>query len=217
MSSPAPNLQALEQWAASLLQRLTPAQRQRLLRDVAQHLRRTTENNMRRQQGPDGQNWEKRSKKRTTSNKPQRYVYKAKDGHIRELEMSSYVYDERGQVGYDKEAGGIRTMLGTGKLRKLHPQHGSGGGKPKEKVAPLFDKLRRPRWLKAKAQGNAAVVEFAGKAQRIAAVHHFGRRDRVSAGRMHTYSARPLLGITDAERKKIQDMIVHHLHSGGST
>ena len=24
-------------------------------------------------------------------------------------------------------------------------------------------------------------------------------------------------GITDAERKKIQDMIVHHLHSGGST
>ena len=60
MSSPAPNLQALEQWAASLLQRITPAQRQRLLSTVAQHLRRTTENNMRRQQGPDGQAWEKR-------------------------------------------------------------------------------------------------------------------------------------------------------------
>ena len=156
MSSPAPNLQALEQWAASLLQRITPAQRQRLLRDVAQHLRRTNEGTMRKQQSPDGQEWEKRL--------PQ------KKGSLREK---------------------ART--------------------------PLFDKLRRPRWLKAKAQGNAAVVEFAGKAQRIAAVHHFGRRDRVSAGRMHTYSARPLLGITDAERKKIQDMIVHHLHSGGST
>ena len=39
---------------------------------------------------------------------------------------------------------------------------------------PMFAKLRQQKNLKARAQGGAAVVEFMGRAQRIARVHHFG-------------------------------------------
>lgn len=78
---------------------------------------------------------------------------------------------------------------------------------------PMFEKLRRARWLKAQAQGGTAVVQFAGRAARIAAVHHWGETDDVNPGRgpSYSYPARALLGISPEDAELIHDTIIQHL------
>jgi len=76
---------------------------------------------------------------------------------------------------------------------------------------PMFAKLRQQKNLKARAQGGAAVVEFMGRAQRIARVHHFGETDAVNrAGPQYTYPARELLGITDDDANTLRDALLAH-------
>jgi phage virion morphogenesis protein len=78
---------------------------------------------------------------------------------------------------------------------------------------PMFQKIRQGKYLSAKAQGNsAAVVEFTSRAQRIAAVHHFGLTDKVQpGGPSYTYPARELLGITPADIETLRDALLDHL------
>jgi phage virion morphogenesis protein len=76
----------------------------------------------------------------------------------------------------------------------------------------MFAKLRTAKYLKAKGVNGDAVVEFAGSVQRMALVHHYGLRDRPSRGAKATpYEARPLLGISDADRLTIEDEITRYL------
>jgi phage virion morphogenesis protein len=59
----------------------------------------------------------------------------------------------------------------------------------------MFAKLRTAKYLKTAATADSASVEFAGEVQRIARVHHYGLRDRVSRkGPIIRYSPRQLLG-----------------------
>lgn len=44
----------------------------------------------------------------------------------------------------------------------------------------MFAKLRTTKYLKAVSSANSDSVEFAGQVQRIARVHHYGLRHRVS-------------------------------------
>lgn len=61
----------------------------------------------------------------------------------------------------------------------------------------MFAKLRTTKYLKTAATADSASVEFAGQVQRIARVHHYGLRDRVSRrGPEVRYSERRLLGVT---------------------
>lgn len=79
----------------------------------------------------------------------------------------------------------------------------------------MFKKLRLASYLKASGNSAAAVVEFAAAVQRIAQVHHHGLRDRVNQRRAGgpevTYTARPLLGISDADTERLRDLILDHL------
>lgn len=78
---------------------------------------------------------------------------------------------------------------------------------------PMMAKLRQMKNLKAKSEGGAAaVVEFAGRAERIARVHHFGESDAVKpGGPRYQYPARPLLGITEADLQTVRDVVLRHL------
>lgn len=59
----------------------------------------------------------------------------------------------------------------------------------------MFAKLRTTKYLKAVASEDSASVEFESRVQRIARVHHYGLRDRVSRkGPVITYPHRRLLG-----------------------
>ncbi|MBF4113339.1 phage virion morphogenesis protein [Enterobacter cloacae] len=62
----------------------------------------------------------------------------------------------------------------------------------------MFAKLRTTKYLKTAASADSASVQFAGKVQRIARVHHYGLRDRVSRkGSRVRYAERRLLGFNN--------------------
>lgn len=76
----------------------------------------------------------------------------------------------------------------------------------------MFAKLRTAKYLKTAASADTASVQFAGQVQRIAQVHHYGLRDRVSRrGPEVQYTERRLLGvnseITSFIRDKLFDVI----------
>jgi hypothetical protein len=72
--------------------------------------------------------------------------------------------------------------------------------------------LGRAKNLKARGEDGAAVVEFAGRAQRIVRMHHFGKTDAVNpGGPRYDYPARPLIGINAMDTEDIREAIVQML------
>lgn len=77
---------------------------------------------------------------------------------------------------------------------------------------PMFRKLRTARHVKAQGFTNEAVVQFMGRAARIARVHHYGLRDQVApGGAQYDYPARPLLGVPDVLADRLVDHILQQL------
>ncbi|MFP2424271.1 phage virion morphogenesis protein [Pseudescherichia vulneris] len=141
------NLQQVDAWLAALLANLEPAARKRMMRDLAQQLRRNQQNNIRLQRNPDGTGYE-----------PRRVTARTKKGRIKRQ---------------------------------------------------MFAKLRTTKYLKTAATADSASVQFDGQVQRIARVHHYGLRDRVSRrGPEVRYAERRLLGIN----KESIDLTLDILH-----
>ncbi|WP_145590348.1 phage virion morphogenesis protein [Yersinia aleksiciae] len=88
--------------------------------------------------------------------------------------------------------------------------------KPKGRIKrEMFAKLRTARYMKANSSPDEAVVEFAGRVERMAAVHHFGLRDRPNAHSKDVqYDERPLLGFSQIDHylieKTILEALSHH-------
>ncbi|MEH0874571.1 phage virion morphogenesis protein [Pectobacterium cacticida] len=92
--------------------------------------------------------------------------------------------------------------------RKAQPIKGKKGRVKRQ----MFKKLRTAKYLKAKGTADAASVEFIGRVQRIARVHHYGLRDRPSRNGVDVqYEARPLLGFSDREIKEVEELLIAHL------
>lgn len=73
----------------------------------------------------------------------------------------------------------------------------------------MFAKLRTTKYLKAVASQDAASVEFESRVQRIARVHHYGLRDRVSRkGAEVRYAKRRLLGLNSELVALIDEVIM---------
>lgn len=143
------NLHKVDEWLAALLANLEPAARQRMMRELAQELRRTQQQNIRLQRNPDGTGYE-----------PRRVTARTKKGRIK---------------------------------RKM------------------FTELRTTKYLKTASSADSASVEFAGQVQRIARVHHYGLRDRVSRrGPEVQYVSRQLLGINKS-KDEICSILLHWL------
>lgn len=91
-------------------------------------------------------------------------------------------------------------------------KHRSRDARGRLRQGPMFKKLRLSRHLRAHALSHEAVVEFVGRAARIARVHHYGLRDRVSeGGAEYQYPARELLGVSDAQLDDLTDLILEHI------
>lgn len=94
------------------------------------------------------------------------------------------------------------------KPRKAQPLRGKKGRIKRE----MFAKLRTAKYMKAKDTGDAAVVEFTGRVQRLARVHHFGLRDRPSRNSKEVnYDKRPLLGYDSTMYEIITHEIIKNL------
>ncbi|MBW4205326.1 phage virion morphogenesis protein [Enterobacter cloacae] len=144
------DLQRVDDWLAALLANLEPAARNRMMRQLAQELRRSQQQNIRLQRNPDGTTFE-----------PRRVTARSKKGRIKRQ---------------------------------------------------MFAKLRTTKYLKTAATADSASVQFDGKVQRIARVHHYGLRDRVRRnGPEARYPARRLLGVNDELEKATRDMLLRWL------
>ena len=141
------NLHKVDEWLAALLANLEPAARQRMMRELAQELRRNQQNNIRLQRNPDGSGYE-----------PRKVTSRTKKGRIKRQ---------------------------------------------------MFSKLRTAKYLKTAASADSASVQFVGKTQRIARVHHYGLRDRVSRkGPVVSYVKRRLLGFDKKINKNILERLL---------
>ncbi|EOY1004305.1 phage virion morphogenesis protein [Klebsiella pneumoniae] len=146
-------LQEVDAWLDALLVGLEPAARKRMMRDLAQQLRRSQQKNIRMQRNPDG-----------TAYEPRRVAARTKRGRIRRQ---------------------------------------------------MFAKLRTTKYLKAVASQDAASVEFESRVQRIARVHHYGLRDRVSRkGPEVKYAERRLLGVNNEVEELTRDILLHWIIRG---
>lgn len=144
------NLHKVDEWLTALLANLEPAARQRMMRELAQELRRNQQQNIRLQRNPDGS-------------------------------------------GYEPRKVSVRTKKGRIKRQ-------------------MFSKLRTAKYLKTAANADSASVQFEGKVQRIARVHHYGLRDRVIRnGLQIQYTKRRLLGINSALRTEIKHSLIQYL------
>ncbi|HCT2231201.1 phage virion morphogenesis protein [Enterobacter hormaechei subsp. steigerwaltii] len=144
------DLQRVDGWLAALLANLEPAARNRMMRQLAQELRRSQQQNIRLQRNPDG-----------TAFEPRRLTARSKKGRIKRQ---------------------------------------------------MFAKLRTTKYLKTAATADSASVQFDGKVQRIARVHHYGLRDRVRRnGPEARYPARRLLGVNDEVETITRDTLLRWL------
>ncbi|MBY7209358.1 phage virion morphogenesis protein [Enterobacter hormaechei] len=144
------DLQRVDDWLAALLANLEPAARNRMMRQLAQELRRSQQQNIRLQRNPDGTTFE-----------PRRVTARSKKGRIKRQ---------------------------------------------------MFAKLRTTKYLKTAATTDSASVQFDGKVQRIARVHHYGLRDRVRRnGPEARYPARRLLGVNDEVETITRDTLLRWL------
>jgi phage virion morphogenesis protein len=91
--------------------------------------------------------------------------------------------------------------------RKPQPKLKQGRGRLRRK---MFFKISNPTWLKARASEQQAVVEFVGTANRLATIHQYGLKDRIK-GREIRYPARELLGITNQEVERLEELLLAHL------
>jgi phage virion morphogenesis protein len=85
--------------------------------------------------------------------------------------------------------------------------------KPKGRIKrEMFAKLRTARYMKTNSNPNEAVVEFAGRVERMAAVHHFGLRDRPNAHSKDVqYDERPLLGFSQQDIAIVEHAVMESL------
>lgn len=92
--------------------------------------------------------------------------------------------------------------------RKRQPVKGKKGRVKRE----MFTKLRTNRYMKAKGTNEAAVVEFVGRVQRIARVHHFGLKERTGFNSAAIeYPTRQLLGFSYKDIDFVSTTIINNL------
>jgi phage virion morphogenesis protein len=73
----------------------------------------------------------------------------------------------------------------------------------------MFSKLRTAKYLKTVASADSASVEFVGQVQRIARIHHYGLRDRVSRRAPEVrYAERKLLGFDKESKELVSNYLI---------
>ncbi|EMY0612680.1 phage virion morphogenesis protein [Serratia marcescens] len=89
------------------------------------------------------------------------------------------------------------------------PQGRSKKGRIRRK---MFSKLQTTRFMKTATTADEAAVYFAGSVMRIARVHHYGLRDKVSKrGPTVKYDARELFGFSGESLKFITNILLKNI------
>ncbi|HCO6056490.1 TPA: phage virion morphogenesis protein [Escherichia coli] len=188
---------------------LSPQALSRIAGQLARELRRSQQQRMRAQKAPDGTQWEPRRRRISRLQQRIRFIWNNETRTLKNWHHGSGKYGQT-ITGWDEDRSGIRTFYRSDILRFLEIRT-RRINRDTTKTVPMFAKLRTARYLKVKADASGVTVGYSGVAARIARVHQFGERDRVAAGMYTDYPARELLGITPADERLIQRIIMDNI------
>lgn len=213
----AEDLAQLHTLASSMLELLEPGQRRTYLRAMAGDIRKTNQARMARQVAPDGSPWAKRKPRgrQKPATRAVRFLYPSGGmGAPRLVDMRSWIGRGDMMIGFDREADGLRTFRKDRVIRWITAEGSAETGdvpttKRKARGASMFRGLRSSKYLKQGSGDEEAWIEFAGKAARLARVHHYGLRDRVAIdGPEADYPERPLIGFAPSDEAKILNSFI---------
>lgn len=227
MADRADELARLKEIAGAVLEGMAPAQRSRLMRRMAQDIRRSQQRRIAAQVAPDGAAWPPRKPRREAkpASRAVRFLYRKANGEVRLADLRSWAGRGSSITGFDREAEGIRTFLKSRIARHLPPAgpadpgampdsiSGRRGG-TKSRARKMFAGLRTAKHLRAGATPGEAWVAFTSRADRIARIHHYGLRDRVTPDGPETdYPQRELLGFSQADEEHLLALFLDHVDS----
>lgn len=211
------DLHALEDWAGALLARLSTSERRKLNQDIARELRTSHRKRIAAQKNPDGSKFAPRKQVKEERAKPVRFLYRKPGGSERIADMRSWGYQGKLMVGFDREAGDLRSFNKDRVVRFLKPGGGGGGGALRDKRGrikrqAMFKKIGSARHLKIQSDPNTIAIGFIGRTARLARIHQFGLKDKAGErAREVEYERRQLLGLTGDDLELIRDRLLEHM------
>ncbi|MFB2831768.1 phage virion morphogenesis protein [Aeromonas jandaei] len=79
----------------------------------------------------------------------------------------------------------------------------------------MFKNIIKDKWFKLKTSPKSATIEFAGAAGHVAAIHHYGEKDRPNPkAKEIRYPERQLLAVTPQDEKDMLDILIEELTKG---
>ncbi|AHF74073.1 phage virion morphogenesis protein [Candidatus Sodalis pierantonius str. SOPE] len=202
-------LRTLDGIFSDILNAASPSGRTRTARAIGQALRRSQQQRIKAQKNPDGSPYCARRRKVLRA---QQGVVFAWRGEIRRLKNWHGARGQYGRTltGFDEDRNAIRTFY-RHDIERYIEINTQSVRRNTTKKAPLFQRLRRYRFLRMRADAGGASVGFDGVAARIARVHQFGQRDQVGPGTFAHYPVRELLGFTSADEQHITEQVINSL------
>ncbi|EEV6491480.1 phage virion morphogenesis protein [Escherichia coli] len=179
-------------------------------RTIGATVRSVQQKRIRAQQAPDGSRWPARQKRQARLQAGVVFIWK--DGQIRRLKNWRTSSGRFGPMitGYDTERGGIRSFYKADIEDYLEINTRRHTARTHRRP-PMFEKLRTNRFLKIKTDATGVNIGFEGRAARIARVHQFGEVSLVSADNAVRYPQRELLGLNEADKQKVAEIIINNL------
>jgi phage virion morphogenesis protein len=216
-------LAKLDHWIGDLAAALDDRARAKAAKKIARGLRGRTAKRLAAQRDPEGRAFAPRRK--STAPPPKRtlkFLYPAGgNGPPRRVLMKSWKADGGLFIGYDREAGGLRSFDKRKIIRYLPLEPGEQvrdrpSSRRSVKDREMFRKLRTYRFLRAESDADGAAIGYHGVAARIARVHQEGRFDDVAedAPRVR-YEERRLLGLNASDEAFILDVMREMIEDRG--
>jgi phage virion morphogenesis protein len=208
----------ISNWLGPTVQALGDKERRKLSRKIGLALAKSNRDRIKAQVDPRGRRFKPRKEKKPI-NKPVKFLYEKPGGNKRVGSMVSFRDEGDRMIGYDREAGGIRTFLKRRVQFYMRPDPGgaSGGGLRGKRGGirrkAMFTKIRRAQNLRMLHAGaDSVAVGFVRSVAGIASVHQQGSRLRMEHhGAMAEYPERKLLGLSRTDLSMIEDMVLDHI------
>lgn len=182
---------------------------QHTLRAMNDLIRDRNQARIRRNVTPDGKKMRER-KAPQQGNAHISFLYQTASGHKAIRNLKNYRNFGNKYTGYDRYRGATRTFLKKRIIRTISIDKRKVLTRPSQQK--MFKGLIKARWLKAKLTKQEAAIYFAGVADQVAAVHHFGEKDRPHPKADPVrYPERQLLAITRDDAKEAEAILIDAL------
>lgn len=215
------DIDQLANWAEPILKSMGTKERRALMRSIATKVRKSNMERMKRQENPDGSEWEKRksAKKGRRVHKSVEFMYKKGGGPTERRRLQSWHSTKTMMTGYDPDAGGIRSFRKDRVEHYININTSTSNKRLRSKQGGIKKKammttLRTAKALKTSVSPDSAGIYYGGLMAGIARVHQFGLSSRVSkGGPNYDYPERRLLGLSRRDLEMISDEIMAHVSS----